>query len=127
MKIEIPVLVEQETEPGEGGSLYRVRPLFFDNPQRTDRTLSTAAMRLAERLEKQLDALGRQSARFRRLADWSLSPDVRAALALNCGSISAARCSAGTFPSSRSASSTARSPSRRGSTKRGSRSRDCKS
>jgi ATP-dependent Clp protease ATP-binding subunit ClpC len=75
MKIEIPVLVEQETDSNECGSLYRVRPLFFPSPQRTDRNLSTALMRLAERLEKQLHALGRQGD-HRQLADWTFSPDV---------------------------------------------------
>jgi len=75
MNIEILVLVEPDAEPDEGGSVYRVRPLFCEAPERTDRTLATALARLAERLEKQLDSLGRDG-EHGVLAAWSFSPDV---------------------------------------------------
>ncbi len=75
MNIEIPVLVQPDAEPDGGGSVYRVRPLFFEAPERTDRTLATALARLAERLGKQLDLLGRDG-EHRLLAAWSFSPDV---------------------------------------------------
>ena len=75
MNIELPVLVNADVESEEGGSVYRVRPLFFDSPARSDRNLSTALNRLAERLKKDLDSLGRQGAHSQ-LAAWTLSPDV---------------------------------------------------
>jgi ATP-dependent Clp protease ATP-binding subunit ClpA len=78
MNIEIPVLVEPDAQADnrpEGGSVYRVRPLFFDVPDATDRTLATALSRLAERLEKMLSDLGRDGD-HRSLAAWTYSPEV---------------------------------------------------
>jgi ATP-dependent Clp protease ATP-binding subunit ClpC len=75
MNVEIPILVEPDADPEGGGTLFGVRPLFFEQPASADRTLANAIASLAAKLEKKLDVLGR-SGQHRQLADWTFSPEV---------------------------------------------------
>ena len=75
MRIEIPVLVEPDVHPEGGGSIYRVRPLLFEGPDRSDRILATALAKLAAALEKDLNELGR-SGKHEELAALTYTPEV---------------------------------------------------
>ena len=75
MRIEIPILVEPDVRPEGGGSIYRVRPLLFNGPDRSDRILATALAKLTAALEKDLNALGRRG-EHEQVAALTYAPDV---------------------------------------------------
>ena len=111
MRIEIPVLVEPDVHPEGGGSIYRVRPLLFDGPDRSDRILATALAKLNAALEKDLNELGR-SGEHERLAA-RLTVRKSNSSGSTCGSISATSCSGANSRWSHSTSSIGSWPSRR--------------
>ncbi len=61
--------------PEGGGSIYRVRPLLFNGPDRSDRILATALAKLTAALEKDLNALGRRG-EHEQVAAFTYAPDV---------------------------------------------------
>jgi hypothetical protein len=75
MMIEVPILIQPRVDVADRTSLYTVRPLCFDQPEHTDRTLSKAVSRLGDSLRQQLRTLGRSGDQAS-LAAYAFSPAV---------------------------------------------------
>src|SRR5688500_20076066 len=73
MNVTVPIYVEEHRPAGAPAPLFRVRPLFFDNPVRESEHLGRAISKLAQQLRRDLDALARAAVQ-RELADWTFSP-----------------------------------------------------
>ena len=75
MIFEVPILIQPRPEAGQEGSLYSVRPLFFESPEMEDRDLSNATRRLEQKLREELRTLARAGDHWR-LAHYAFSPDL---------------------------------------------------
>jgi len=75
MIFEIPILIEHRSDGAQGTSLYCVRPLFFETPEKRNRELSKATSRLEQQLRDELRWLA-SSGDHRRLSNYTFAPHV---------------------------------------------------
>jgi ATP-dependent Clp protease ATP-binding subunit ClpC len=75
MRLEIPILIQRQTDGPDHATVYTVRPLFFDQPYCSDRIVLKATTRLEEQLRDHLQKLAR-SGDHGALAACAFSPAV---------------------------------------------------
>jgi ATP-dependent Clp protease ATP-binding subunit ClpA len=76
LTLTIPLYTEERRPKERRGSLFTVRPLFFNEPSWTHEQLSRATTKLAEALRRVLDQLASESIQDL-LAEWAFHPAIQ--------------------------------------------------
>ena len=75
MNVTVPIYIEELRPEGSPVPVYKIRPLFFLEPEERDENLNRAVTKLAKSLKREFDRLGAQDS-HQGLAAYSFCPDV---------------------------------------------------